>query len=117
MIYIVHRGMGGKYTTYLRESVKRISRRRSVDLSNDAPVKPGFRVAVCHAGTPLTQDKIKDILGKECVTFFLGDSRGLPQEIVDSSDAVVSVSALPIPHQLEAAIVVDQLESLVFQDF
>ncbi len=115
MIHIVHRGIGGKYATYLRESVKRISRRRSVHLSSDNPARPGFRVAVCQSGDPLTQKQIKDILGKDCVTFYLGDSKGLPKEIIDASDAVMSISQLPIPHQLEAAIVVDQLENIVYE--
>lgn len=115
MIHIVHRGLGGKYATYMRESVKRISRRRSVNLSCDSPTKPGYRVAVCQSGQPYTQSQIKDILDKECVTFYLGDSRGLPQDIIESSDAVMSISQLPIPHQLEAAIVVDQLEHIVFE--
>ena len=116
MIYIVHRGLGGRYATYLRESVKRISRKRTISLSNDSPVKPGYKVAICQNGTPITQKQMREMLDKDCVTFYVGDSRGLGKDIIENSDMVMSISQLPIPHQLEAAIVVDQLENIVFEN-
>ena len=116
MIYIVHRGLGGRYATYLRESVKRISRKRTISLSQDNPTRPGYKVAVCQSGSPMTQKQIRDMLEKDCVTFYVGDSKGLPDDIVSNSDMVMSISQLPIPHQLEAAIVVDQLENIVFEN-
>ena len=79
------------------------------------PAKPGFKVSICNSGQPLTENKIKEILARDCVTFFVGDSRGLPKEIIESSDEVVSVSELSIPHQIQTAIILDQLENLIIQ--
>lgn len=115
MIHIVHRGLGGKYTNYAQDSVKRMRRIRAVDLSNSIPARPGFSIAVCRDGKPVTRDTLCHFLENEHVTIYIGDSKGLPDEIVDGSDAVVSVSSLPVPHQLEAAIIIEQIENIILE--
>ena len=113
MIYFVHRGMGGRYTSYVNDAVKKISRVRPILFSANSPHSPGLRVAVCQSGTPLTEERMRIFLAQENVTFYFGDSRGMPVEIVSSSDCAVSVSSLPVSHQIEAAIVADQVSRLL----
>ena len=113
MIYFVHRGMGGRYTSYVQDSIRKINRVRPILLSSTSPPKPGFRVVICQSGSPLTEDGMRSLLNQEDVTFYFGDSRGMPAELISGSDCVVSVSSLPVPHQMEAIIVADQVGRLV----
>ena len=110
MINFVHKGMGGQYATYVKQTVQKIARLRDARLSSDASSASGYRVAVCATGAPLTIDDIEAILRHRKVTFFLGDSAGLDPSILSSSDKVVSVSSLPVAHHMEAAIIADQVE-------
>jgi hypothetical protein len=115
MIHIVHRGMGGRYTSYIQESVRKIARKRPITISSSAPTKPGYRVAVSGVGGALTPAALRAMLGRQTVTFYFGDSRGIPDDVVAAADAVVSVSSLPIPHQIEAAILAEEIERAVFE--
>jgi len=113
MIRFIHRGMGGKYTNYISQAIRNIARCQAIEFSSNTPSSPGYRVAISKSGQPLTASELKDILSKQNITFFLGDSKGLPKEILDESDAVYSVSSLNVPHQLEAAILIGEVESLL----
>lgn len=109
MINIVYRGQGGSYANYLRQSIKKIAAHRQASISLNPPSKPGYRVAIAAGCEPLTASTMSQILERSQVTFFVGDSRGLPAEIVCCCDAAFSVSSLPVGHQFEAAILADQM--------
>lgn len=110
MIYLIHRGWGGRYTNYVSQNVKNICRMRRMELTSYSPSNSGYKVAVCSSGEPLTDAKLKTILDNPRVSFYLGDSKGLPEDVINEADEVVSVSGLNIYHQLEAAILTASVE-------
>jgi len=111
MLYLVHRGWGGRYTNYVSQNVKSISRMRRMEMTPNEPANSGYRVVVCADGTPLTESKLKSVLSKPRVSFYIGDSKGVPQAILEQADEVVSVSTLKVCHQLEAAILTATIEN------
>lgn len=111
MLYLVHRGWGGRYTNYVSQNVKNISRIRRMELTPNEPANSGYKVVVCAEGVPLTESNLRSILSKPRVSFYVGDSKGVPKAVLDQADEVVSVSALKVCHQLEAAILTATIES------
>jgi len=111
MLYLIHRGWGGRYTNYVSQNVKGISRMRRMELTPNEPVNGGYRVVVCADGAPLTESKLKSILDRPRVSFYVGDSKGVPQALLEQADEVVSVSTLKVCHQLEAAILTATIEN------
>jgi 23S rRNA pseudoU1915 N3-methylase RlmH len=113
MLNIVHLGNGGRYTNYLKETIKLIARIRPIQLSASLPsggTRP-FRVAIDKSGTPLTREALARLMReREDITFVVGDSRGQRPETLAACDAVFSVSSLPVTHQIEAAILAEQIE-------
>ena len=115
MVRFVHRGLGGKYSTYVRDSIRAISRIRTTELTDRSSSTKGFKVAIINHGTPLTETMVSDFLKKPELTFYFGDSCGLPADIVEACDVSCSVSSLPVAHQLEAAIVIQQVEKALLR--
>lgn len=109
MINFVYRGLGSKYTQYIRDGIKRIDRRRTAYLLTEYS-GAGYAVAIHHSGEALTVEQLRELLVKPKLTFHVGDSRGMPEEILNASNAVYSVSGLPIHHQMEMAILVEEVE-------
>jgi len=82
-----------------------------MELTPNEPVNGGYRVVVCADGAPLTESKLKSILDRPRVSFYVGDSKGVPQALLEQADEVVSVSTLKVCHQLEAAILTATIEN------
>jgi 23S rRNA pseudoU1915 N3-methylase RlmH len=82
-----------------------------MELTPHSPSNGGYKVAVCASGEPLTDAHLKAILDNPRVSFYIGDSKGLPEDVVSEADEVVSVSELNIYHQLEAAILTASVEN------
>lgn len=113
MIHVVHRGLGGQYTNYAKESAKRISRWRSTSISNTALSKASYRVAIHGSGESISDAAIQEVLDHSSVTFYVGDSNGLPKDIVDSADRTFSLAHIQITHQLEVCVLLDSIERLI----
>lgn len=110
MIYLIHRGWGGRYTNYVAQNVKNICRMRNTTLTPMEPVNGGYRVAISSSGTPITDERLKNILSHPRVSFYFGDSNKLPDDVIAQADEVVSLSSLGLSYQLEAAILTASLE-------
>ena len=113
MLSIVHLGGGGKYANYLKEAAKRISRLRPIQVLTATPTgTKSFRVAVHASGEPLTREELTNLMARDDIAFIIGDSRGIRPEVLSSCHAVYSVSPLPVSHQIEAAILAEQIEQI-----
>lgn len=115
MIHFIHRGKGGRYSQYIDATLKKINRLREIDFSSKHPVRPGYKMAVNHTGSALTVDMLKAFLARDEVTFLLGDSKGMPEEWLADADIVCSVTTLPVSHEMEAAIMSDQIEKIILK--
>ena len=115
MIYLIHRGWGGKYTNYVAQTVKNINLMRRLEFTQYAPMSGGKKVAIHHSGKPLDSTMLLNYLSQPKVSFYLGDSKGLPSNVLSEADEIVSLSPLNISHQLEAAILTSAIESLLIQ--
>jgi len=115
MIYLIHRGWGGKYTNYIAQTIKNINLMRKCDFTPYPPLGSAKKIAIHHSGKPLDSTMLENYLSQPKVSFYFGDSKGLPTEILSDADDVVSVSTLPVSHQLEAAILTSAIESLLIQ--
>ena len=113
MIHFIHRGLGGRYSNYIQQSLKRCQGRRPVEIANKRPGRRGYTVAVSHTGEPLTLEELRSLLDRKEVTFYIGDSKGLPEDWVQEADCVRSVATLPVSHEVEASIVAEKIEKLV----
>lgn len=110
MIYLIHRGWGGRYTNYVSQNIKSICRMRRMELTQFAPTDGGYKVVISDSGVQLDDSCLKSILGRPKVSFYIGDSKGIPKEIVENADIIVSVSGLKINHQLQAMILTNSIE-------
>lgn len=77
--------------------------------------KPSYKIALSYEGDTLSSEKfaklLKDIqtYHSSKVTFFIGGSHGLSNELKHSADKVISLSKLTFPHQLTALILSEQV--------
>ncbi len=115
MINIYYRGLGGRYTNYLQETAKKVSRRRVMQVTNRMPVRSGYKIAVCQNGVALTREKLAGYLANKEITFIVGDSNGLPESIANQCEERVTVSSLAGHHTLEAALLTEEIERIIFQ--
>lgn len=113
MIYLIHRGWGGRYTNYVSQNVKSICRMRRMELTPQEPANSGYKVVISSTGAPISESKLKAMLDKPRVSFYIGDSKGIPDSIIDNADEVVSISPLNISHQLEAANLTAVIERIL----
>ena len=109
MIQFVHRGLCGKYSAYLRDSVKAINRLRYAVLTEQAKTDNTHKVGIDKSGTVISEADLDHMLAQPKLTIFFGDSNGLPADILASCDEVYRISLLPIPHQFEATIITEQI--------
>jgi 23S rRNA pseudoU1915 N3-methylase RlmH len=82
-----------------------------MELTQFVPQNTGYKVVISSSGEPITDSKLKAILSKPKVSFYIGDSKGIPDEIIDQADEILSISALKISHQLEAANLTAAIEN------
>lgn len=116
MIEFYHLGHGGRYTQYLNDTVRKISRRRPALIGAKRQGTRSHTVVITQGAPPLTEGRLRTILAGREVTFILGDSRGVPSALVSEADEAVSLSQLCLPHHLEAAVLVEQVERIVSEE-
>lgn len=113
MIYLIHRGWGGRYTNYVSQNIKSISRMRRMELTSQEPANSGYKVVVSSTGVPVNDVNLKAILDNPRVSFYIGDSKGVPESVFNQADEIISVSSLQISHQLEAANLTAAIEKIL----
>lgn len=86
---------------------------RRMELTPQEPANSGYRVVISSSGTPISESKLKAILEKPRVSFYIGDSKGIPDSVLNQADEIVSLSSLNISHQLEAANLTSAIEDIL----
>lgn len=89
---------------------------RRMEMTAQEPANNGYRVVISSQGEPLTQARLESILRNPKVSFYLGDSKGVPSQVMNSADEIVSVTSLHTGHQLEAAILTESLETALLNN-
>ena len=78
-------------------------------------LKPGYTIALDFRGKQLTSEafaqkiEVLGVSGQSNITFIIGGTTGLSQEIRKNSDFVFSFSTLTFPHQLIRLFLYEQL--------
>ena len=68
-----------------------------------------YLVALDSRGRQMPSEEFAQILKRTDVTFLVGGPDGLAQEVLDESDAVLSLSKMTFPHQLARVILLEQI--------
>lgn len=77
--------------------------------------KKGICVSMCIEGEKLSSDGLSDFIkreinkGTEEITFVIGGSYGLSEEIKQASDLKLSMSDMTFPHQLARVMLLEQI--------
>lgn len=112
---------------YLRDAVKEYSKRiggyASLDIKetkNDRELIPclqkkGYKIALCVEGKQLSSEELAQKLealpinGVSDITFVIGDSDGMGEDVKDFCDFRLSFSKMTFPHQLMRVILLEQI--------
>lgn len=112
---------------FLRDAVKEYSKRISgyarlniKETKNDRELIPnlskkGFKIALCVEGKQLSSEelasKIESVAssGISDVTFVIGDSDGMGEDVKAECDLRLSFSKMTFPHQLMRVILLEQI--------
>lgn len=116
MIKFIHLGTGGTHTRQVNEEIKKINRIRPCRLSNTLATN-GTHIVVfsSNASKVLTNDILEKILSESEVSFIVGDSNGIPEQVVNNADEVYALTAIPTTHQLQALILAEALSTSIIQ--
>lgn len=74
----------------------------------------GFKIALCVEGKKLSSERLAEVVktqvdrGSE-ITFIIGSSTGLDEEIKSAADLKLSFSDMTFPHQLMRVILLEQI--------
>ncbi len=77
--------------------------------------KNNFVIALCIEGKEITSDKHREIVhnafdfGKNCITYLIGGSLGLPENVKKLADVKMSFSKMTFPHQLMRIILLEEI--------
>jgi 23S rRNA (pseudouridine1915-N3)-methyltransferase len=112
---------------YLRDAVKEYSKRISgyarltvKETKNDRELIPNlqkksFKIALCVEGKQLSSEELADKIesvtssGISDVTFVIGDSDGMGEDVKAECDLRLSFSKMTFPHQLMRVILLEQI--------
>lgn len=116
MIKLIHLGTGGTHSKQVGEEVKRVNRIRECRLSNTPSIKGVYTVVLSDkSNNVLTVDVLKTILSRDSVSFVVGDSNGVPENLLKAADEVYTLTAIPTTHQLQALILAEALSTSIMQ--
>ncbi len=84
------------------------------DMILKAVPKGSLRVAMCIEGKQCSSEDFADVLEKAAInsgsiTFIIGSSYGLSDEVKKSADIKLSMSAMTFPHQLARVMLLEQI--------
>lgn len=75
-----------------------------------------YVIALCIDGTPTTEEKLINVLQRAetgaktgCITFVIGGSLGLSEQVIRRADYRMSCSNMTFPHQLMRVMLLGQL--------
>ena len=74
-----------------------------------------YVIALCIEGKEMTSDKHREYvdkaayMGKECITYVIGGSLGLPKWVKDRADLKLSFSKMTFPHQLMRMVLLEEI--------
>ena len=76
--------------------------------------KNSYKIAMCIEGKQLSSTELSEKLDdikqtSSCVTFIIGGSLGLSQEVKSASDMLLSFGKITLPHQLMRVVLTEQL--------
>ena len=77
-----------------------------------------YVIALCIEGREITTAKHRSIvdkaydMGKECITYVIGGSMGLPDKIKQRADMKLSFSKMTFPHQLMRVVLLEEISHL-----
>ena len=112
---------------YLRDAVKEYSKRigafaslKITEVKNDRELIPqlskkGYKIALCVEGKQLSSEepanRIEDlpVSGVSDITFVIGDSDGMGEDVKSLCDLRLSFSKMTFPHQLMRVILLEQI--------
>ena len=73
----------------------------------------GYTIALSPEGRRMTSEKFSELLRKKTelsdVSFFIGGSNGLSENIKEKADLVLSFSDMTMPHQLFRIVLLEQV--------
>jgi len=116
MVKLIHLGTGGTHSRQVGEEIKRANRVRECRLTNTPNINGLYTVVLSENATNvLTVDKLKNILARDSVAFVVGDSNGVPGNIMSAADEIYTLTAVPTTHQLQALILAEALSTSIMQ--
>ena len=77
--------------------------------------KGSLRVAMCVEGKQMPSEKFSSYIssvavsGRDCITFIIGSSYGLCDELKKMSDIKMSMSEMTFPHELARVMLLEQI--------
>ena len=77
-----------------------------------------YVIALCIEGKEITTAKHRSIvdkaydMGKECITYVIGGSLGLPEKIKQRADMKLSFSKMTFPHQIMRVVLLEEIYHL-----
>lgn len=80
--------------------------------------KSDYIIALCIEGREYSTDKHKEIvenaaeLGKECITYIIGGSLGISDNVKKLADVKLSFSKMTFPHQLMRIVLLEEISHL-----
>jgi len=77
-------------------------------------LKPGFTIAMCVEGKQLSSPELADKISSAMqsnshITFIIGGSLGLSEEIKSMADLRLSIGKITLPHQLMRVVLLEQI--------
>jgi len=103
---------GRTETAEIRECTDKnpeVAKRKEAELILERIPQSSYVVALDRSGRQRTSEEFSKLLKMENVAFIIGGPVGLSQEVLDESDAVLSLSELTFPHQLARILLLEQI--------
>lgn len=68
-----------------------------------------YKIALDRRGKQTTSEEFAMLLKKPKLTFIIGGSDGLAEEVLSQADFVLSLSEMTLPHQLARVVLLEQV--------
>ena len=105
-----------RLTRFCKLEIKELAEGKNI--KEEAPkilkAATGYKIALCIEGEKLTSERLADNLKKLVdagseISFIIGSSCGLDDEVKNSADLKLSFSDMTFPHQLMRVILLEQV--------
>lgn len=97
-----------------KEEISQALKKEGERIKDNIP-KGSFVVALCIEGRQISSEELSEMVeelslkGKSSITFIIGSSYGLSDEIKNISDCKLSMSKMTFPHQLARVMLLEQI--------